>query len=97
VLEALGPQGYLINVRRGALVDEGASISSLKNGHIAGAGLDVFWDEPNVASEVIAMDNVVLVPHIGSSTLEIREQRGAHLLANLTAHFSGQPVPNSLR
>jgi lactate dehydrogenase-like 2-hydroxyacid dehydrogenase len=97
VLEALGAQGYLINVARGAIVDEGALLSALKNGRIAGAGLDVFWDEPQVPSELIAMDNVVLVPHIGSSTLEIREQRGAHLLANLTAHFAGQPVPNSLR
>jgi lactate dehydrogenase-like 2-hydroxyacid dehydrogenase len=97
VLEALGAQGYLINVARGAIVDGGALISALKNGHIAGAALDVFWDEPNVPSELIAMDHVVIVPHIGSSTLEIREQRGAHLLTNLTAHFSGHPVPNSLR
>jgi hydroxypyruvate reductase len=96
VLEALGAQGYLINVARGAIVDQGALLSALKNEHIAGAGLDVFWDEPNVPSELIAMENVVIVPHIGSSTLEIREQRGAHLLANVTAHFSGQPVPNSL-
>jgi hydroxypyruvate reductase len=97
VLKALGAQGYLINVARGVIVNESALVSALKNGHIAGAGLDVFWDEPNVPSELIAMDNVVLVPHIGSSTLEIREQRGVHLLANLGAHFSGQPVPNSLR
>jgi hydroxypyruvate reductase len=96
VLEALGVQGYLINVARGAILDESALIAALKEGHIAGAALDVFWDEPNVPAELMAMDNVVLVPHIGSSTLEIREQRGAHLLANLTAHFSGHPVPNSL-
>jgi lactate dehydrogenase-like 2-hydroxyacid dehydrogenase len=78
-------------------VDEEALIAALKTGEIAGAGLDVFWNEPDVPAELIEMEQVVLVPHIGSSTLEIREQRGARLLANLRAHFSGNPVPNPLR
>jgi lactate dehydrogenase-like 2-hydroxyacid dehydrogenase len=97
VLRALGSKGYLVNVARGAIVDEEALIAALKREHIAGAGLDVFWNEPDVPSELIQMEQVVLVPHIGSSTLEIREQRGAHLLANLRAHFSGKPVPNPLQ
>jgi lactate dehydrogenase-like 2-hydroxyacid dehydrogenase len=96
ILEALGPEGSLINVARGAIVDENALIAALKNGGIAGAGLDVFWDEPNVPPELLEMEQVVLVPHIGSSTLEIRERRGAHLLANLNSHFSGEPVANPL-
>ena len=96
ILDALGRDGFLINVARGAIVDEKALIAALKNAGIAGAGLDVYWDEPNVPSELIEMENVVLVPHIGSSTLEIREQRSRHLLANLAAHFSGAPVPNPL-
>jgi hydroxypyruvate reductase len=97
ILRALGAKGYLVNVARGAIVDEEALIAALKTGEIAGAGLDVFWNEPDVPAELIEMEQVVLVPHIGSSTLEIREQRGAHLLANLRAHFSGNPVPNPLR
>ncbi|MGZ5177863.1 MAG: 2-hydroxyacid dehydrogenase [Burkholderiales bacterium] len=97
ILRALGSNGYLINVARGPIVDEEALITALTTGEIAGAGLDVFWNEPDVPSELIEMKQVVMVPHIGSSTQEIREQRGAHLLANLRAHFSGNPVPNPLR
>lgn len=94
VLHALGPNGYLVNVGRGPIVDQDALIAALRDKRIAGAALDVFWNEPEVPSELIAMDNVVLVPHIGSSTVEIREERGAKLLANLKAHFAGQPVLN---
>jgi lactate dehydrogenase-like 2-hydroxyacid dehydrogenase len=97
VLQALGPDGYLINVARGAIVDQAALIAALQERRIAGAGLDVYWDEPDVPAELLGMEQVVLVPHIGSSTLEIREQRGAHLLANLQAHFSGTPLPNRLK
>lgn len=96
ILEALGPNGFLVNIARGPIVDEAALIAALKNGRIAGAGLDVYWDEPRVPEALLAMDNVVLVPHIGSSTLEVREERGEKLLANLEAHFSGKPVPNPL-
>jgi len=94
VLDALGPDGFLVNVARGAIVDQAALIAALRDGRIAGAGLDVYWDEPNVPAELTAMDNVVLLPHLGSTTREIREARGNRLLANLAAHFAGRPVPN---
>ena len=97
VLEALGPDGFLVNVARGAIVDENALVAALGESRIAGAALDVFWHEPDVPEPLLAMNNVVLVPHIGSSTLEVREQRSRHLLANLQAHFAGQPVPNRVQ
>jgi lactate dehydrogenase-like 2-hydroxyacid dehydrogenase len=92
ILDALGPDGYLINIARGPIVDEQALIAALREKRIAGAALDVFWDEPGVPAELVAMEQVVLAPHIGSTTREIREERGVKLLANLRAHFSGQPV-----
>jgi len=92
VLSALGPDGFLVNVARGAIVDEPALIEALKNRQIAGAALDVFHDEPNVPAELMRMDNVVLAPHIGTSTVEIREGRSAKLLGDLRAHFSGKPL-----
>lgn len=92
ILDALGPDGFLVNVARGPVVDERALIAALRDGRIAGAGLDVFWDEPRVPAELMAMENVVLLPHMGSSTREIREERGRILMANLRAHFAGQPV-----
>lgn len=61
---------------------------------IAGAALDVFWNEPHVPDALRAMENVVLLPHVGSTTQEIREERGRKLMANLRAHFSGKPEPN---
>src|SRR5690606_16376314 len=68
VLEALGPDGMLINVARGSIVNEDDLIEALENGVIAGAGLDVFASEPHVPERLLAMDNVVLLPHIGSAT-----------------------------
>jgi lactate dehydrogenase-like 2-hydroxyacid dehydrogenase len=96
VLDALGPEGFLVNVARGPVVDESALIAALRERRIAGAGLDVYWDEPRVPGALVTMENVVLTPHIGSSTKEVRESRGEKLLANLRAHFSGRPVPNPL-
>jgi lactate dehydrogenase-like 2-hydroxyacid dehydrogenase len=93
-LEALGANGYLVNVGRGPIVDQQALIAVLRDKRIGGAALDVYWNEPEVPAELKSMDNVVLVPHIGSSTVEIREERGAKLLANLAAHFAGEPVLN---
>jgi hydroxypyruvate reductase len=92
VLEALGPEGYLVNVARGAIVDEPALIAALASGKLAGAGLDVFRDEPHVPTELMAMDNVVLAPHMGTSTREIREGRSRKLLNDLHAFFSGEPL-----
>ena len=96
ILDALGPDGYLINIARGPIVDERALIAALREKRIAGAGLDVFWDEPKVPAELAGMEQVVLAPHIGSTTREVREERGRKLLANLRAHFAGQPVLNPL-
>jgi lactate dehydrogenase-like 2-hydroxyacid dehydrogenase len=96
VLEALGAEGFLVNVARGAIVDEAALIAALKEKRIAGAALDVFWDEPRVPAALMDLDTVVLLPHVGSTTKEIREERGRKLMANLRAHFAGKPVLNPI-
>lgn len=92
VIEALGPEGILVNVSRGRVVDEAALVEALKSGKLGGAGLDVFEDEPKVPAELIAMDNVVLTPHLGSSTLETRTDMGQLALDNLAAWFAGKPL-----
>ena len=94
VLRALGPQGYLINVARGSVVDEAALITALQQGSIAGAALDVFENEPNVPEALRALDNVVLVPHIGSATTQTRHAMAARAFDNLQAHFAGTPLPS---
>lgn len=96
VLNALGPDGFLVNVARGPVVDEQALIAALKERRIAGAALDVFWDEPRVPEALFPLENVVLMPHMGTATLDVREERGRKVLANLSAHFAGQPVPYPL-
>jgi hydroxypyruvate reductase len=92
VLEALGPEGVLINVARGSIVDQSALVEALLNGRIAGAGLDVFADEPAVPDELKAMRNVVLQPHQGSATVEGRQAMAALVMQNLAAHFAGRPL-----
>lgn len=92
VLAALGSKGFLVNVARGSVVDEAALVAALKAGTIAGAGLDVFEDEPNVPAELRAMDNVVLTPHIGSGTWQTRRAMADLAFGNLEAHFAGQPL-----
>jgi hydroxypyruvate reductase len=92
VLKALGKDGYLINVARGSVVDEAALIEALQNGTIAGAGLDVFENEPNVPAALAALDNVVLTPHVGSATWETRHAMGDLAFGNLVAHFAGKPL-----
>ena len=94
VLDALGPQGYLVNIARGPIVNEEALLAALRDKRIAGAALDVFWNEPRVPEALMAMENVVLLPHIGSSTREVRDERGRKLMASLRAHFARQPVPH---
>ncbi|MDB5811513.1 MAG: hypothetical protein JWN94_3635 [Betaproteobacteria bacterium] len=96
ILDALGPDGFVVNVARGAIVDEAALLAALKERRIAGAGLEVFWDEPRVPAELFPLENVVLAPHMGSSTREIREHRSKLLQQNLRAHFAGEIVPNRL-
>ena len=92
VLDALGPQGTLINIARGALVDEDAMIAALQDGHLGAAGLDVFAHEPDVPAALRALPNVVLTPHVGSLTVETRHAMGQLVVDNLAAHFAGQPL-----
>lgn len=92
VLNALGPHGFLVNVARGSVVDEAALIRTLEAGGIAGAALDVFEHEPLGESPLIQLENVVLLPHIASATVETRHEMGNVVMANLKAHFSGEAV-----
>lgn len=92
VLEALGPEGALINVSRGSIVEESALVSALDSGRLGAAGLDVFADEPTVPAELLGMENVVLSPHRASATVETRQAMGRLLLDNLAAHFSGRAL-----
>ncbi len=97
VLQALGPKGYLINVARGSVVDEPALVQALADGVIAGAGLDVFADEPHVPQALWRMPHVVLTPHMASATHQTRQAMADLALANMRAGTSGQklltPVP----
>jgi len=88
VLDALGSRGYLINVARGSLVDEQALIEALEQGRIAGAALDVFAREPRVPQDLLTMDQVVLLPHIASSTVETFAAMENLLLENLQSYFT---------
>lgn len=94
VLKNLGENGYLVNIARGTVVDERALVESLKVGGIASAGLDVFAVEPNVPEELLAMENVVLLPHVGSATHDTRTAMGECMLANVAAYFRAEPLPN---
>ena len=96
ILDALGPSGFLVNVARGAVVDEPALIAALAEGRIAGAALDVYADEPRVPAALIAMPNVVLTPHIASATQEGRRRMAELVLENLDAYFAGTPMPSAL-
>lgn len=94
VLEALGPEGYFINVARGKLVDETALLVALTHKHIAGAGLDVFAHEPHVPEGFFTLNNVTLQPHRASATVQTRLEMGNIVLANLAACFSGKVPPH---
>ncbi|WP_158742891.1 2-hydroxyacid dehydrogenase [Acidisphaera sp. L21] len=99
VLAALGPDGILVNIGRGSVVDEPALIAALESRQIAGAGLDVFVDEPHVPAALLAMENVVLTPHMASGTTTTRHAMAALAYDNLAAHFAGHavltPVPTA--
>jgi lactate dehydrogenase-like 2-hydroxyacid dehydrogenase len=94
VLDALGPQGVLVNIARGSVVDEPALVAALQDGRLGGAALDVFEAEPKVPEALLKMtDNVVVLPHIGSATVATRRAMGDLVVENLRAYFAGEPVP----
>jgi lactate dehydrogenase-like 2-hydroxyacid dehydrogenase len=93
VIAALGPDGILVNVSRGSVVDEPALVAALESGALGGAALDVFADEPRVPAELLAMDQVVLSPHVGSATHETRTAMCNLVVDNLIAHLDGKPLP----
>jgi lactate dehydrogenase-like 2-hydroxyacid dehydrogenase len=92
ILDALGPQGYLVNIARGSVVDEPVLLRYLQEKRIAGAGLDVFADEPRVPPEFFTLDNAVLFPHVASATVETRKAMGDLQVENLRLHFAGKDV-----
>ena len=93
VLAALGKKGTIVNIARGSIIDEPALVAALQAGAIKAAGLDVFANEPDIPQPLYAMDNVVLLPHVGSATRETRQAMGDLCKANLDAWFSGKPLP----
>lgn len=97
VMRALGPRGILVNVARGSVVDEAALVKCLQEGALGGAALDVFENEPRVPEALLAMDNVVLEPHVGSGTHETRAAMGQLVVDNLAAHFAGKPPLTPVR
>jgi lactate dehydrogenase-like 2-hydroxyacid dehydrogenase len=98
-LQALGPDGILINVARGSVVDEAALVEALRSKAILGAGLDVFEHEPEVHPGLLDVDNAVLLPHVGSASVPTRDAMGGLVVANLVSWFDHgvpvTPVPES--
>ncbi|MGE5130937.1 MAG: 2-hydroxyacid dehydrogenase [Sphingomonadaceae bacterium] len=92
VLDALGPRGYLVNIARGSVIDEPVLLEYLEQAKIAGAGLDVFANEPRISPDFFALDNAVILPHVGSATNETRTAMGDLQIENLRLHFAGKPV-----
>jgi hydroxypyruvate reductase 2 len=92
VIDALGPKGVLINIGRGPHVDEPELVSALVEGRLGGAGLDVYENEPEVPEELFGLENVVLLPHVGSGTVETREAMADLVIGNLEAHFLNKPL-----
>lgn len=93
-LAAMQPHGILVNISRGDVIDEAALIDALKAGQLAGAGLDVYEFEPQVPDALRAMENVTLLPHLGTAALEVREDMGRMAAENLFAWDEGRPLPN---
>lgn len=94
VLGAMQPHGVLVNIARGDIVDEAALIAALQSGRIGAAGLDVYEHEPEVPEALLAQQNAVLLPHLGTAALDVRENMGAMAVENLRAYFAGEEVPN---
>ena len=95
-MTAMKPTAHLVNISRGDVVDETALISALQEGQIAGAGLDVYEHEPQVPDALTAMENVVLLPHLGTAALEVREAMGLKAVENLRAFFAGETPPDQV-
>jgi lactate dehydrogenase-like 2-hydroxyacid dehydrogenase len=94
VISALGPEGTLINVARGSVVDEAALITALKTGTLGFAALDVFENSPNINEAFLTLPNVIVQPHQGSAAQETREAMGLQVVENLRAHFEGRQLPS---
>jgi lactate dehydrogenase-like 2-hydroxyacid dehydrogenase len=92
VIEALGPEGMLVNIARGSVVDQPALIEALQSHRLGGAALDVYAEEPRVPEALLKLDNVVLAPHIASATHATRAAMGNLMIDNLLAHFAGKPL-----
>jgi lactate dehydrogenase-like 2-hydroxyacid dehydrogenase len=95
VLDALGTKGFLVNVARGTVIDEAALVRALQEKRIGGAALDVFEREPHVPPELFTLDNVVVVPHIASATVQTREAMAQRVVDNLAAFFAGEALPSA--
>lgn len=93
-LARMKPSAYLINTARGEIVDEAALADALASGRLAGAGLDVFEREPKVEPKLLTLGNAVLLPHLGSSTIEARTGMGNKVIANIRAFIAGEPLPD---
>ena len=96
VLGAMQPHAILVNIARGNIVDEAALVAALHAGQIGGAGLDVYEHEPKVSPGLLKMENVTLLPHLGTASEEVREEMGLMAVANLRAYFDGDEVPNKV-
>ncbi len=93
IIDALGPEGTLVNVARGTVVDEPEMVKALQDGRLGAAALDVFADEPNVPEALFALDNVVLTPHVASATVETRQAMADLVVENIVAFFDGRTPP----
>ena len=94
VFDAMQPHAHFVNIARGDVVDENALITALQTGSIAGAGLDVYENEPEVPAALVKLDNVTLLPHLGTAALEVRTAMGMLAAENLRAFFAGEELPN---
>ena len=93
---AASTQGILINISRGDVVDEAALIAALQSGQIAGAGLDVYEFEPQIPAALLGMENVTLLPHLGTAVPGVRQAMGMMAVDNLIAHLDGKSLPNAV-
>ena len=93
-LAQMKPGGILVNIARGDVVDEAALVETLQQGRIGGAGLDVYEHEPRIHPALLRMENVTLLPHLGTAALEVRTAMGLMAVDNLIAHAEGRPLPN---